>query len=250
MMSETQKTFTNKIALVTGARGIAEGVIRRLVADGAQVMITSPSESCIHLAEELGPAAAAHRCDIRTEDAIKSLIAVTVEKFGRLDLLCNNAGIAQRQGPLHEWDIDRWFDIIDLNLRSAFLMLKYSIPHMLERPEGGAIVNMASIGAFQPSLGTSAYPVSKAGMISLTKLAALEYAKDNIRINAVCPGTIITPLVESRGDALRATKEKLTPMGKLGTIEDVASITAYLLSDEARYITGAAYTIAGGREAM
>lgn len=242
--------FADKIAIVTGAgRGLGEAVTRKLVAGGATVLAVGPGRNEGALADELGPAVVPVTCDVGREEDVDSLFALCREHFGRLDLLLNNAGISKGGRRLHETPVSDWDMVMDVNLRGAFMILRQAIALMLESG-GGAIVNMASIGGVKPSLNTTPYSISKAGLIMMTRQTALEYAKDNIRVNAVCPGTIVTPMIEGGGAELIARKEAITPVGRIGTADEVAALTCFLLGDTARYMTGGVHTIAGGREAQ
>ncbi|WP_313805237.1 SDR family NAD(P)-dependent oxidoreductase [Sphingobium sp.] len=242
--------FQGKVAIVTGAgRGIGEAVTRKLVAGGATVLAVGPGRNEEGLAAELGEQVVPVVCDVSVEADVDNLFAICRERFGRLDLLLNNAGISLGGRRLHETPIAEWDQVMDINLRGAFLILRQSIALMLESG-GGSIVNTASIGGVKPSLSTTPYSISKAGLIMMTRTTALEYARDNIRVNVICPGTIATPMIEAGGAELIAKKEAITPIGRIGTAEEVAELACFLLSDVAPSITGGVHTIAGGREAL
>lgn len=242
--------FEGKIAVVTGGgRGIGEAVVRRLAAEGARVMATGPSDSVDRLAEELGASVFPYRCDVSEQSQVEAMIGACKARFGRLDLLCNNAGIVSKTGRLHECDVTVWDRVMAVNVRGAFLVQKCAIPLMLASG-GGAIVNMGSWASLHPSTGTTPYAISKAAVLMMTRVAALEYAGDNIRVNCVAPGTITTPLLQKAGPEVIVEKIKLSPLGRIGTPGEVAAVTAFLLSDEAAFVTGAVYPLAGGREAI
>lgn len=242
--------FEGKIAIVTGAgRGIGAAVTRRLVAEGATVLAAGPGDSNQAIADELGAPVVAQSCDVARDADVDALFATCRARFGRVDLLFNNAGISKSGRRLHETPIAEWDEVMNINLRGAFMVQRLAIGLMLENG-GGAIVNTASIGGVKPSLGTTPYSISKAAMIMMTRQTALEYARDNIRVNVICPGTILTPMLDAGGPELIARKEALTPFGKIGTADEVAALACFLLSDEAPSMTGGVHTIAGGREAQ
>ncbi|WP_411887038.1 SDR family NAD(P)-dependent oxidoreductase [Hydrocarboniphaga effusa] len=247
MTAALARRFENKVALVTGAgAGIGRAVALRLVEEGARVFAVSRGDNVEELAALHPQRIIAHRADVGVPEQIEAMVAACVERCGRIDVLCNNAGISHGGTPLHEIDLELWDQIMDVNLRGAFVVLKHVLPVMM-RQRSGSIVNMSSVGGMRPAVGSAAYIVGKAGLNMLTRIAALEYVDHGIRINAVAPGTIRTPLVERSGAALIEFKESVTPMHRLGTPEEIAALTAFLASDEASYITGAIYAIDGGR---
>lgn len=241
--------FSGKIAVVTGGgKGLGLSIVQRLAQEGATVISVSASDSALTTAAEMQGDVTGVQCDVGDVAQMDKLCADIRVRHGRVDLLVNNAGISHSGQRLHEIPIDRWDRVMQVNVRGAFLVLRGIIPLMLER--GGAIVNMGSIGAFRPVAKAGAYIVSKGTMTMLTRQAALEYATDNIRVNMVAPGPILTPLVEASGQATIDYLVSRVPLGHLGAPEDVAALTLFLLSDEAKFTTGAIYTAAGGMEAM
>ena len=188
-------------------------------------------------------------CDVSDPAQVARLANHCRERFGRLDVLCNNAGVGGRTSVrIHELEVDDWDRVLGTNLRGAFLVMKHTLPLMLESG-GGSIVNMASIGSFRATPGSSAYITSKGGLLMLTRTAALEYVNDGIRVNAVCPGVTRTEILAKVPDEFQQMLTSRVPMGRMGTPEEVAALTLFLASDEASYITGAAYIIDGGRGA-
>jgi NAD(P)-dependent dehydrogenase (short-subunit alcohol dehydrogenase family) len=243
------KRLQGKIAIVTGGgRGLGRAVVMRYVEEGAQVLAVSTGESAHKIAAEAGPAVVPYLCDVSQPDQVGAMVDFCRDRFGKLDILCNNAGIGHARGMrLHEFDLDTWRHVLDVNLTGAFLVLRSAIALMLESGKGGAIVNMSSYGAFRGGQYSTAYRVTKAGMIMLTKQAAVEYANDNIRVNAVCPGTIATDIQANLTPEEIESKAGSNLIKRLGRPEEVASLTAYLSSDEASFITGCSYLIDGGR---
>lgn len=239
-----------KVALVTGAStGIGRAVALRFAQEGARVLAVARGEAVEKLAAESGGAIQPLRCDVSDPAQVERMADECRKRFGRLDVLCNNAGFGSPvQSRIHELDIAEWDRVMATNLRGAFLVLKYTIPLMLASG-GGSIVNMASIGSFRATPGSSAYITSKGGMLLLTRTAALEYVNDNIRVNAVCPGVTKTEILQNAPAELQEMLVARVPMGRMGTPEEVASLTLFLASDEASYTTGAAYIIDGGRGA-
>ena len=242
--------LAGKFAAVTGAStGIGRAVALRFAQEGARVLAVARGAGVESLAAESHGRIEALRCDVSDPAQVARLADECRRRFGRLDILCNNAGVGGKsQTRIHELELDDWDRVMDTNLRGAFLVLKHTLPLMLEGG-GGSIVNMASIGSFRASPGSAAYITSKGGMLMLTRTAALEYVKDNIRVNAVCPGVTATEIL---ANLPQDTIEMLTarvPLGRMTTPEEVASLTLFLASDEASGITGAAYIIDGGRSA-
>ncbi len=238
-----------KIALVTGgSRGIGFSIAKILSENGATVMITAKNQdrlkkSTLKILNAIGIAA-----DIRNTNDVKNVVKETVEKFGKLDILVNNAGIFPKVKPLHEIDEDDWNEVIDVNLTGQFRFTKEAIPHL--KKTGGSIINMSSNAGLKAYEGTSAdaYSASKAALILLTKCWALEYAKDKIRVNCICPGAVDTdmskPFLKTQKDKEFADSEH--PLGRIGQPEEVAKAVMYFVSDDAAWITGAILAIDGG----
>jgi NAD(P)-dependent dehydrogenase (short-subunit alcohol dehydrogenase family) len=242
--------LANKIALVTGAStGIGRAVVLRFAAEGATVIGVARHDNIEKLTTDSGGGALGWRCDVDDAAQVAALIKRIRERYGRLDVVCNNAGIGGKPNTrIHELDVEDFDRVIHTNLRGAFLVLKYSIPLLLASG-GGSIVNMASVGSFLASPGSAAYITSKGGMLLLTRTAALEYVKDNIRVNAVCPGVTATEILASSSPEMVRMLTSRSPMGRMVTSEEVASLTLFLASDEASAITGSAYIIDCGRHA-
>jgi NAD(P)-dependent dehydrogenase (short-subunit alcohol dehydrogenase family) len=241
-----------KIALVTGAAsGIGRATSLVMAREGARVVVSDINaeggEETLSAIKDLGGQGIFIHADVSKAEDVQALVAGAVETYGRLDCAYNNAGIEGfMEGRLHEYPEDIWDRLIDINLKGVWLCLKYEIPRMLEQG-GGAIVNTASAAGLVGSRRLSAYVASKHAVVGLTKAAALEYARDGIRVNAVCPGIIDTPMVQ-RLIAGRQTddEEPQHPVGRLGAPEEIAESVAWLCSDAASLVTGAAMAVDGG----
>ena len=236
--------------MVTGAStGIGRAVALRFAQEGARVLAVARGAAVDSLATESDGRIEAVRCDVSDPAQVATLASECHRRFGRLDVLCNNAGVGGKsQTRIHELELEDWDRVMNTNLRGAFLVLKHTLPLMLASG-GGSIVNMASIGSFRASPGSAAYITSKGGMLMLTRTASLEYVKDNIRVNAVCPGVTATEILTNVPQEVVDMLTARVPLGRMTTPEEVASLTLFLASDEASGITGAAYIIDGGRSA-
>jgi meso-butanediol dehydrogenase / (S,S)-butanediol dehydrogenase / diacetyl reductase len=244
--------FAGKSVIVTGgASGIGEAAARRFAAEGARVMIADLDPTGEAIAQDLrgqGYEAAYIRADAADARDAETLVGETVRRYGRLDVLHNNAGVLVIGDvtTLSEADWDR---CIDINLKSVFLVSRHAVPAM-RRTGGGAIVNTASVAGKAGGRGYSVYCASKAGILLLTQCMALDFAADRIRVNAVCPGPTATHMVLGLTDAPdreRARWANELPAGRIGEPEDTAKVVAYLASDDAAFVTGAAWVVDGGR---
>ena len=248
-------TLENKTALVTGAgSGIGRATSLALAREGARVVVSDinaeGAEATLSVIKERGGEGVFLHADVSKAADVEALVTGVIQTYGRLDCAYNNAGIeGYMEGRLHEYPEDIWDRLIDINLKGVWLCLKYEIPRMLEQG-GGAIVNTASAAGLVGSRRLAAYVASKHGVVGLTKAAALEYARDGIRVNAVCPGIIDTPmmdrLIAGRQDDYEATIPTRQPVGRLGTPEEIAEAVAWLCSDAASLVTGIAMSVDGG----
>ena len=238
--------FEGKVAIVTGgASGIGAAVVRELAAGGAKVVVADMDEAgAIALAGEVGGKPFA--IDVTDPEAVRAMVEFAEGEFGALHLAVNNAGISGKDPrPTGEYSIDTWNRVIGVNLNSVFYCLRHELP-AIERAGGGAIVNMASILSSVGTAGNPDYVAAKHGVIGLTKAAALEYATRGIRINAVGPGYIETPLLAHMDEKVHRHLVSLHPMGRLGKAEEVAALTCFLLSGRASFITGSYHLVDGG----
>jgi NAD(P)-dependent dehydrogenase (short-subunit alcohol dehydrogenase family) len=245
----------NQIAIVTGAAsGIGKACAERFAADGAHVIIADIDE---HNGHSL--AASLHgrfiKTDVTKPESVETLIAHTVSEFGRVDILMNNAGMDGEQKPTADCSLENWQRVIDLNLNGVFYGMKYALRQM-QAQQHGVILNIASIAGAVAFPNIPPYSASKAAVIHLTKAAAIEYAKMGIRINALCPSVVKTPLVEhfinssEHVEAMRERFENFNPMPGMIATGDVAGAALFLVSDDARFITGTTLTIDGGYTAQ
>ena len=242
-----------KIALVTGgSSGIGRASARAFARESARVMVADVAveggQETVRLIQEAGGEATFMQVDVTQAPAVAALIAKIVTVYGRLDCAHNNAGIEGAIGPTADCAEDNWDRVISVNLKGVWLCMKYEIPQMLQQ-DRGTIVNTASAAGLVGARGIPAYVASKHGVVGLTKSAALEYARAGIRVNAVCPGVIRTPMVERLlGDRPRAEARlrELEPVGRLGTPEEVAEAVVWLCSDAASFVTGHAMSVDGG----
>lgn len=277
--------LNGRVAIVTGAgrrKGLGEAIARKLAEDGARLVLhdlgkaegdmapahgVGASEEMAEVAEALraiNPDVATFQADMREEAGVAALVAHAVERFGRLDILINNAGVGYLFGPLIEATQERWDTVLNVNLRGAFFAMKHAARQMLAQPVDpawgrGRIVSIASRAAKSGSALTSSYVASKHGLVGLTRSAAIELGPEQITVNAVCPNHVTTGLgawqnefmAQARGqtvDEYLAAMRARIPLGRVGEVDDTANACAFLCSGQARYITGEAMNVSGGEE--
>ena len=246
-----------KVALVTGgSSGIGRASARAFARAGAKVIVADVTveggQDTVRLIQEAGGEATFMRTDVTQATEVDALIARTLAIYGRIDCAHNNAGIEGATGSTADCTEDNWDRVLSVNLKGVWWCMKYEIPPMLQQG-GGAIVNTASVAGLVGARGIPAYVASKHGVVGLTKTAALEYARTGIRVNAVCPGVIRTPMVErllSGHPRAQARLVDMEPIGRLGTPEEVAEAVLWLCSDAASFVTGHTMTVDGGMVAQ
>ena len=247
------KQFKDKVALVTGgSSGIGRAAALELAREGAKVVVADVNaeggEETVSMVKEAGGEAMFVKTDVSSSAEVEALINKTVETYARLDCACNNAGFGGIYTPFIKHTEDYWDHTININLKGVWLCMKYEILQMLKQG-GGAIVNTSSAAGLIGTPGFSAYSASKHGVVGLTKTAALEYARKGIRINAVCPGFIRTPMLEymiAKNPQIEQGSIAMEPVGRLGTPEEIAEALVWLCSDAASFVTGHAMPVDGG----
>lgn len=244
-----------KVAIVTGAgKGMGAATAKVFAGYGARVLVSdidvASGEAVVE--EILAAGGTAHfvQCDVGEEAAVRDLVAATVARFGRLDCAVNNAAITPDSLPIAEADMDFWDRVIRIDLRSVMLCMKYQIRQFLAQNGGGAIVNVGSVSSKRPRPGNSAYVAAKHGVIGLTKTGSVEYAAKGIRVNAVLPGAIDTPMLRASMERNGRSEAELAPslslFGRFGRPDEVAEASAWLCSDAASYVTGHSLAVEAG----
>ena len=244
-----EKIFANKVAIVTGgASGIGKSTAVAFAAQGAKVVVVDVQDGAetLDLIKKAGGDGIFVKCDVSHENDVKILVEKTIETYGRLDFGVNNAGTEGVQTPLQELSEKDWDRTININLKGIWLCMKHEIPHLLKQGKGAAIVNTASIAGVVGFANMAAYVSSKHGVVGLTKVAALELAKTGVRVNALCPGVIHTPMVDrALSPELETAYNAMIPAGRMGLPEEMAETIVYLCSDAASYVNGHAMVADG-----
>lgn len=246
-----ETAFTNKVAIVTGGSfGIGRATALAFSKKGAKVVIADWAEDneTLNLIKDAGGEAIFVKCDVSKASDVKAMVEKAISAFGRLDYAFNNAGIEGVTAPVQDCSEENWDKTIGVNLKGIWLCMKYEIPEILKQGKG-VIVNCASIAGLVGYSGLPAYAASKHGVIGLTKTSALECAKLGIRVNAVCPGAIKTPMIDRLTGKKKEVEQQyaaMEPIGRLGQPEEVANAVTWMCSDEASFITGHAMAVDGG----
>ncbi len=241
-----------KVAVVTGAAGgMGEAITRTLVEAGARVVASDrAAESLRELAGSMGEAVADVAGDITDPAVVRLMVATAVDRFGRLDVAVNAAAVEFESVPLHLTTDDDFERMMQINVTALFRCMRAEIGAMLEAGRGGSIVNIASSSSFRPQASQPAYTASKHAVLGLTRSGALDYAANGIRVNAICPGTIDTPMlrnaIERRGRDPQEVAKRLSRFGRFGTPQEIADACLWLCSDASSFTTGHALTVDGG----
>ena len=250
--------FSGKVVIITGGGlGIGRGAAKNLAEKGASVAICSDREDQIKTAEaglqEEGLEVQGIKADVTSSTDMKGLVNFAAATYGGVDVQVNAAGV-QRYGTVVDTEEEVWDEVLDVNLKGIYLASKYAILQMRERG-GGAIVNLSSVQAFASQKGVAAYTTSKGGINALTRAMALDHAEENIRVNAVCPASVDTPMLRWAANLFRGDKSveetvaewgKMHPLGRVATVEEVAEVIAFLASEKASFVTGGEYKVDGG----
>jgi len=248
-------TMTGRVALVTGAgMGIGRAVALAFANEGASVVVADTNANAgketVELVEKAGSKAIFVLCDVSKGEDVKAMVETTVKQFGRLDFACNNAGIHNPlPEKLAELDENMWDRVIAVNLKGVMFCMKHEAPVMLKQA-AGVIVNISSLAGLFCEPGSYAYTAAKHGVIGLTKAAAFEYAKTGVRVNAVCPGVIETPMLISSPEEVKQMLLAMFPMGRFGKPEEVAAAVIYFCSDLAGFVTGTTISLDGAATAV
>ena len=240
-----------KVALITGGgSGIGRASCCLFAEHGARVVVADLAveggEQTVRDISAAGGQASFVRADVSKSADVQEMIRHTVQTYGRVDILFNNAGIEGPSAKLANYDEDAWERVIAIDLTSVYLGMKYVIPHIVQQG-GGVILSTASVAGMVGFPGSGAYAAAKAGVTNLTRLVALEYASKNIRVNCICPGIIATPMAQRvMGERPDDRVVRLEPIGRLGQAQDIANAALFLASDESSFATGAPFVIDGG----
>lgn len=245
------KRLDRKVGLVTGGgSGIGRATCRLFAEEGARVAVVDFDEAAgrrtVSEIESSGGAAFFVGADVSCPRDVQAMISATIADSARIDILFNNAGVEGPSAKFENYPEEAWERVIAVDLTSVYLGIKYVLPHMLAQG-GGVILSTASVAGLVGFPGSAAYSAAKAGVINITRVAALEYASKNIRVNCICPGIVDTPMVDRVvGKRPRGNVTRMEPIGRLGSPEDIANAALFLASDESSFATGAPFIIDGG----
>ncbi|KGO99895.1 SDR family NAD(P)-dependent oxidoreductase [Novilysobacter defluvii] len=251
----------DKVAIITGgAGGIGKATARRFLEEGASVVLVDLDQDAVDTAArelDAGERVVGVQADVTDEAQVEAYVEATIERFGRIDVFFNNAGIEGKVAPLEQQDTAMFDQVLAVNVRGAYLGLKHVLPHMY-RAGRGSVINMSSVAGLEGSAGVLPYVTSKHAVTGMTKVAAIEAARHDVRVNSVHPSPVNTRMMRSLeagfdpddADAAKAGMEAAIPLGRYGESGDIANLVLFLASDESTFITGAAYRIDGGMGAM
>jgi NAD(P)-dependent dehydrogenase (short-subunit alcohol dehydrogenase family) len=250
-------TLDGKVAVITGAgSGIGAAMARAMATEGATVVLSDISGAEETVAGEIGGDASAVHADVSKEDDVRALIDGTVERHGRIDVLCNNAGIDGTITPFAELTLESYDEVIGINLRGVFLGMRFALPHMI-RAGRGSIINTASVAAFVAFEGAAPYCAAKAGVMGLTRAAALDHSRSGVRINAICPGVIRTAILDDLKanapqlfEQVVSGAQQMSAAKRIAEPEEVAAAAVFLAGDGASFVTGSGLVVDGGWMAM
>lgn len=242
--------LTDKVAIVTGAgSGNGRGIATRFAEEGVINVVAdidpNGGHETVEMLSDIGAEAMFVECDVTSGAHIRNMMSVVRDRFGRLDILVNNAGISPA-GSVTEISEDDWDRCMDIDLKSVFLGCKYGVPLMIESG-GGSIINIAGTLGLQATRRKAAYCAAKAGVINLTRQVALDFGEENVRVNAICPGFVDTPLTASVSDDERRRILGSLPLGRAAQVEDIGNAAVFLASDESAYVTGSCLLVDGGQ---
>jgi len=245
-----EKIFENKVVIVTGGgSGIGQATAILYAQKGAKVIVSDidkkGGEETVASIRKTGGDASFLQTDVSKAEDCEALVKGTISTYGRLDMAFNNAGIGGEMNPVADMSVEGWLKVINVNLNSVFYCMKYQLPEMLKQGQG-SIVNMSSILGQVAFANSAAYVAAKHGVVGLTRNAAVEYAKQGIRVNAVGPAFINTPLLSALDQKMKEALVTLHPIGRLGEAKEVAELVVWLSSDKASFVTGNYYAIDGG----
>jgi NAD(P)-dependent dehydrogenase (short-subunit alcohol dehydrogenase family) len=243
-----------KVAIITGgATGIGKATAELFIQQGAKVVLADVSNQAEATVEQLtsaGGEAFFVRTDVSKEEDVRNVVEQAVSRFGKLDIMVANAGIGHPNTPIQDYTLNRWQQMIDINLTGVFLSNKYAITQMQKQGTGGAIVNMASIMGHVGMTDLVSYNAAKAGVVNLTRSLGISHAKEGIRVNAVCPGFVETPILNDVDEVAKAHLVAAHPIGRLGRAEEIANAVLFLASDDSSFVVGTSLFVDGGYTAQ